>query len=323
MKQSKKIGVLITNLGTPDSPTKKDLKKYLKEFLSDKRVVNPTFPRWIWLIILNVIILNIRPKKSAKAYKEVWGKFGTGSPLLDISIKQKELIQAKLGENYQVELGMRYGNPSIKNALNNLEGCEKIIVLPLYPQYSGSTTGSTFDEVSDVLRKFKVIPEIKFIDNYVEHPLYIKALAESVKEKFNQNTNDDFLLVSYHGIPQRYADEGDIYPKHCEKTTELLVQELGLKDSQYKMSYQSIFGREKWLTPYTEATLKDLAKNGVKNIKVICPGFSADCLETIEEIDMENREYFMEAGGEKYEYIPALNYNEKHINCLVNILTLK
>jgi ferrochelatase len=323
MKQSKKIGVLITNLGTPDSPTKKDLKKYLKEFLSDKRVVNPTFPRWIWLIILNVIILNIRPKKSAKAYKEVWGKFGTGSPLLDISLKQKELIQAKLGENYQVELGMRYGNPSIKNALNNLEGCEKIIVLPLYPQYSGSTTGSTFDEVSDVLRKFKVIPEIKFIDNYVENPSYIKALAESVKEKFNQNTNDDFLLVSYHGIPQRYADEGDIYPKHCEKTTKLLVQELGLKDSQYKMSYQSIFGREKWLTPYTEATLKDLAKNGVKNIKVICPGFSADCLETIEEIDMENREYFMEAGGEKYEYIPALNYNEEHINCLVDVLINK
>jgi ferrochelatase len=308
-----KIGVLITNLGTPDAPTKKALRKYLKEFLSDKRVVEPPPARWLWWFILNGIILNIRPKKSAQAYKTVWGKFGDGSPLLDISLSQRDKLRQNLGENYQVELGMRYGNPSIQSALEKLKNCKKIIILPLYPQYSASTTGSTFDEVSKVLQTFRVVPEIHFINNYCDHPLYIKALA-----KTTNLADDEMLILSYHGIPKRYADNGDIYPQHCEKTTKLLAEKLGI--TNYKMTYQSRFGSEEWLTPYTDKTLQQLPKQGVKKVKVICPGFSADCLETLEEIQEENKEYFLTAGGKSFEYIPALNDNQEHIDLLSDII---
>jgi len=264
-----KIGILITNLGTPDSPTKGSLKTYLKEFLSDTRVVEPPPARWIWKLILNVIILNIRPKKSAQAYETVWGEFGEGSPLLDISKQQKELLQQDLEQKYpnvyQVELGMRYGNPSIKSALQALEksGCEKLMILPLYPQYASATTGSTFDAVSDEIKTWRKVPELKFISHYYNDQRYIDALASS---------------------------------------------------------FQSRFGREEWMRDYTDETLKSLPKKDIKNVQIICPGFSADCLETIEEIEEENKDYFIEAGGESYQYIPALNTREDHIACLSGIV---
>lgn len=326
---SNKVGVLITNLGTPDSPDKKSLRRYLKEFLSDTRVVEPPPKRWIWKLILNLIILNIRPKKSALAYQSVWGKFGTGSPLLDISIKQKNAMQqyfdAHFADKYQVELGMRYGNPSISSALNTFEkrGIHKIIVLPLYPQYASATTGSTFDATFDEIKTWRNTPELRCIDSYFDDENYIDALASSVKDFQKEFGTPDMLLMSYHGIPKRYFIKGDTYPCHCCKTSHLLSQKLELDASKYKMSYQSRFGREEWMKEYTDEVLKELPQKDIKSVQVICPGFSADCLETIEEIEEENKEYFMEAGGETYQYIPALNDNQKHIECLSNIIIQK
>jgi ferrochelatase len=327
--QDEKIGILVTNLGTPDSPDKKSLKRYLKEFLSDPRVVEPPPARWIWKLILNAIILNTRPKRSSRAYKSVWGRFGKGSPLLDISIQQKELIQQYLNEKfnniYEVELGMRYGNPSIKSALEKLEklGCNKILVFPLYPQYAASTTGSTFDAVADTFKSYRKVPEIRFINSYHEDEGYIQALANSVKGFQKINGKPDVLLMSYHGIPRRYFDNGDSYPCNCCKTTYLLSKKLNLKVNDYKMSYQSRVGRDEWIKDYTDKTLINFPSNGVKSVQVICPGFSADCLETIEEIEEENKGYFLESGGVEYKYIPALNYHKDHIGCLANIIIEK
>ena len=321
-----KVGVLITNLGTPDSPTKESLKVYLKEFLSDPRVVEPPPARWLWKLILNLIILNTRPKKSAEAYQSVWGKFGDGSPLLDIGKEQKRLISKELNDKYtgqfEVEIGMRYGNPSIASGLKSLEekGCEKVLIFPLYPQYASATTGSTFDAVADALKTMRRVPELKFVSHYYNDKRFIKALSNSVKKFQKQHGKPDLLLTSYHGIPKRYFENGDNYPCHCCKTTYLLAKDLKLEPSQYKMSFQSLFGKEEWMRDYTDETLKSLPSKGVKNVQVICPGFSADCLETIEEIDEENREYFMEAGGETYHYIPALNYDKEHISCLTGII---
>ena len=313
-----KIGVLITNLGTPDEPTPKALKVYLREFLSDVRVVEPPPPRLIWKLILNLIILNIRPKRSAKAYSSVWGTFGEGSPLLDISVLQRDLLRKYLGEGYQVEMGMRYGNPSINHALELFKDCKKIIVLPLYPQYSAATTGSTFDALVNHLKTKRVIPSIEFISNYYEHPLYINAVVDSIKEHLKE---DDFLLFSYHGIPKRYFNNGDIYGCHCCKTTNIIANKLKLSSERFMMTFQSRFGREEWMKPYTDKTLQSLAKKGIKKVKVVCPGFSADCLETIEEINEENRQYFLDAGGESYDYIPALNTRDDHIKALASIIT--
>lgn len=324
-----KIGVLITNLGTPDLPEKKSLKIYLKEFLSDTRVVEPPPARFIWKAILNLIILNTRPKKSAEAYKSVWGKFGKGSPLLDISNKQSQLVDQNLNNKkvslFQVELGMRYGNPSISSALKKLEkkGCEKIIVLPLYPQYASATTGSTFDAVTDEIKTWRRVPELRFIDHYHEEEGYISALANSVKNFQEKHAKPDLLIMSYHGIPRRYFDNGDNYPCHCCKTSFLLSQKLGIDSSKYMMTFQSRFGREEWIKEYTDETLKLLPKKGIKNVQIICPGFSADCLETIEEIEEENREYFMDSGGEKYQYIPALNDANDHINFICELIKKK
>ncbi len=324
-----KIGVLITNLGTPDLPEKKSLKIYLKEFLSDTRVVEPPPARFIWKAILNLIILNTRPKKSAEAYKSVWGKFGKGSPLLDISNKQTQLIDQNLNDKeaslFQVELGMRYGNPSISSALKKLEkkGCEKIIVLPLYPQYASATTGSTFDAVTDEIKTWRRVPELRFIDHYHEEDDYISALANSVKNFQKKHAKPDLLIMSYHGIPRRYFDNGDNYPCHCCKTSFLLSKKLGVDSSNYKMTFQSRFGKEEWIEEYTDETLKKLPKKGIKNVQIICPGFSADCLETIEEIEEENREYFMDSGGERYQYIPALNDSNDHINFICKLIRKK
>jgi ferrochelatase len=321
-----KIGILLSNLGTPDAPTKAAVKPYLRQFLSDTRVIEPPPPRWIWQIILNAVILNLRPKKSAKAYKTVWDTHGEGSPLLSIAKKQKNAIASELEKNapgkFIVSLGMSYGNPSMGSALNELEsqGCKNIIVLPLYPQYAGASTGSVFDAVAREFMTWRNVPELRFISSYNKEDLYIEALANSVKEYQAAHGKPDLLLMSYHGIPKRYFDKGDNYPCQCCKTTFLLASKLDLKPNEYTMTFQSRLGVAEWMKEYTDKTLKSLPGKGVKSVQVICPGFSADCLETIEEISEENKNYFMESGGEKFGYIPALNDRQDHIDFLTKLL---
>lgn len=319
-------GILITNLGTPDAPTKKALKKYLKQFLSDPRLVESTFPRWLWLFILNVVILNIRPAKSAKAYEQVWGEFGEGSPLLDIAKQQlvgiQKLVKEKFNGPVEVALGMRYGNPSIPSALKELKakGVRRLLILPLYPQYSATTTASTFDEVTSELQKWRWIPEMRFVNHYYKNESYINALALSIKNHWKEFGQPQKLLISFHGIPKRYLLNGDPYFCECQGTARRVAQALDLKSEEYLVTFQSIFGREEWLKPYTSETLKILPKDGIKDVQIICPGFSADCLETLEEIEDENKSYFIEAGGEKFSYIPALNASSDHLQALTDVI---
>lgn len=315
-------GVLITNLGTPDAPTTPALRRYLKEFLWDPRVVE--VPRPIWWCILNGIILNIRPRRSAAAYREVWTD--QGSPLMLHTLAQRdalrERLQARFGENLMVECAMRYGNPSISSVIDRMQqaGVRRLLVLPLYPQYSGATTASTFDAVADDFRQRRWLPELRMINHYHDYAPYIEALATSIEAHWEVHGRPDKLLMSYHGVPKRYLLQGDPYFCECHKTSRLLAERLGLQDGEWMTTFQSRFGREEWLKPYTDETLKSLPGEGVNFVQVVCPGFSADCLETIEEIGQENREYFMEAGGERYEYIPALNADEAHINALESLV---
>lgn len=318
-----KVGVLITNLGTPAAPTAKALKPYLKQFLWDPRVVE--VPRPIWWMILNGIILNVRPKRSAEAYSEVWTE--RGSPLLfhtqDQCDKLRDAIQSQYGEHIVVDFAMRYGQPSIDSALDRMAnaGVKKLIVLPLYPQYSAATTGSTFDAIADNFKQRRWLPDLRFISHYHDDSNYIEAIADSIKAHWQEHGRADKLILSYHGMPQRYLEQGDPYHCECHKTTRLVVEKLGLQEGEYMTSFQSRFGREPWLQPYTDDTLKALPSQGVKSVQVICPGFSSDCLETIEEIGGENREYFMEAGGERYEYIPCLNSESAHIEMMKTLIT--
>ncbi len=319
-------GVLITNLGTPDAPTKQALRPYLKEFLEDTRVVEPPPARWLWKLILNAIILNTRPAKSAEAYATVWDSEGPGAPLLNISQRQMDAIAERVRPHFQgrVEfaLGMRYGNPSVASALQELKqkGCQRIVVLPLYPQYAAATTASTFDAVTAELQTWRWIPELRFINKYHRHAGYIKALANSIRDYQAQHGKPQLLVMSYHGVPQRYLDNGDPYHCECHVTSRLLAEELGLSRDEYRVTFQSLFGKEEWIKPYTDATMKALPGEGIKDIQVICPGFSADCLETIEEIGEENREYFEEAGGEKFGYISCLNDRADHADALADLV---
>jgi len=321
-EQPVSTGVLLTNLGTPDAPTTKAVRAYLKEFLWDPRVVEQ--PRWLWWLVLNTVILNVRPAKSAAAYRKVWTD--EGSPLLAIGKNQQNKLAHSLreaaGDHVHVELAMRYGNPSIQAGLEALrsKNCKKIIVLPLYPQYSATTTASTFDAVSDVLKSWRRVPELHMIDAYHDHPAYIEALTQSVRNYWAEHGKPERLLMSYHGIPERYFKNGDPYPCHCRKTARLLREQLELDEENSFVSFQSRFGREQWMQPYTDATLKAWGEEGVKSVDVICPGFAADCLETIEEVGMENRDYFLEAGGQQYRYIPALNDGDAHIKALSQIV---
>ncbi|MBC8494120.1 MAG: ferrochelatase [Candidatus Thioglobus sp.] len=317
-----KTGILLTNLGTPDEPTKSALRRYLSEFLSDPRVVDPP-NKLIWWLALNLVILNIRPKKSALNYAKIWDSFGPGSPLLNITQAQLDGLKKTLSEqDYEFEMGMRYGNPSIDHALNNLKdkGCERIITLPLYPQYSKTTTLSTLDAIEQTLSTWSNKPEMVFIEHYYQNKAYIQALTNSICEYQAKNGTPDKLLISFHGIPQRYVDNGDVYYQHCIQTADLLAKSLKLRDDQWQASFQSIFGREEWTKPYTKDTLESFARSGVKSVQVVCPGFSADCLETLEEIDDENRGYFINAGGKEFGYIPALNTRQDHIDALASVL---
>lgn len=320
--QADKLGVLITNLGTPEAPTKAALKPYLKEFLSDPRVVE--VPRLLWQLILNGVILNIRPKRSAEAYATVWTD--KGSPLLFHTSDQRDRIHERLQQEYGddiiVDFAMRYGNPSISSVIEKMlsQGVRKLVVLPLYPQYSASTTASTFDAIAQDFLKRRWLPELRFINHYNDDERYIDALAKSIEAHWAEHGKADKLLFTYHGIPLRYLKNGDPYHCECYKTTRLVAEKLGLEKDQYMTTFQSRFGREEWLKPYTDETLKSLPKQGVKSVQMVCPGFSSDCLETIEEIGEENREYFMESGGKDYQYIPCLNSTEQHIDALVGLI---
>ena len=321
-RQPRRIGVLITNLGTPDAPETRALRRYLREFLSDPRVVE--VPRFIWFFILNLVILVIRPPRSAHAYKTVWTD--EGSPLLVHSENQlkgiRERLQNTYGDDVVVKLGMRYGNPSIPSQLQEMEdeGVRQLLVLPLYPQYSGSTNGSTFDALAKDFTQRRWIPDLRFISHYPDYPPYIQAMADHIRAFREQHGSADKLIFSYHGVPRRYLLNGDPYFCECHKTSRLLAAALGLSDDQWMTTFQSRFGREEWLQPYMDATMKALPDQGAKSVQVFCPGFSADCLETIEEIDVENRGYFEEAGGESFAYIPALNAEPVHLDALTQLI---
>lgn len=317
-----KIGVLITNLGTPAAPTGKALRPYLKQFLSDPRVVE--VPRLLWWLILNGVILNIRPRRSAQAYSTVWTE--EGSPLLTHTKNQSKALAAALKQEYGddviVDFAMRYGEPSVAGAIQRFadQGVRKLLVLPLYPQYSASTTASTFDAVAADFTKRRWLPDFRFISHYHDRPEYIDVLAQKIQAHWDQHGKADKLMFSYHGVPKKYLLNGDPYHCECHKTSRLVAEKLGLAKDQWQTVFQSRFGREEWLKPYCDETLKSLPAQGVKSVQLVCPGFSADCLETIEEIGEENREYFMEAGGERYEYIEALNSDDNHITMLANMI---
>ena len=320
--QTPSIGVLITNLGTPDAPEARALRPYLKQFLSDPRVVE--VPRLLWWLILNGIILRVRPRRSAEAYQTVWTD--QGSPLLIYTREQAEALQRVLSQRHgaaiKVGFGMRYGQPSIADAVQELlaAGVRQLLVLPLYPQYGGPTTGSTFDAVAADFTARRWVPDFRFVSHYCDHPGYIAAVADSIRAHWADHGSADRLIFSYHGEPRRYLDQGDPYHCQCHKTSRLVAEALGLAEEQYLTTFQSRFGREEWLKPYTDETLKALPGAGVKSVQVVCPGFSADCLETIEEIGVENRDYFMESGGERYEYIPCLNADDAHIDFLATLV---
>lgn len=313
----KKYGILLANLGTPDAPTTSAVKRYLAEFLSDKRVID--VPRLIWKPILHGAILPLRSSKVAKLYKSIW--LEGGSPLLVYSLRQKQKL-AELLPNIAVEIGMSYGSPSIKSAVDGLldQGVTDLVVLPLYPQYSCTTTAAVYDALTRVFESRRTIPSVQFIRSYATHPAYIQALVASIEESFALHGEPDRLILSFHGIPQRYCDTGDIYQQECEKTAEALREALNYPSDKVMLTYQSRFGREPWLMPYMDKTMHELPSQGVKSVQVICPGFSVDCLETLEEISEQNKEFFMSSGGNKYNYIPALNDNPNSIHMINSII---
>ena len=316
-----KTGILLINLGTPDSTGWWDIRKYLKEFLSDRRVieVNP----FIWKIILNLFILTFRPSKTAKAYKEIWMKDKNMSPLRHYTIMQSQKLSEKLNnKNKIVEYAMRYGSPSIRSKINELKGkgCENLVILPLYPQYAAATTATVCDEVYKTLMQMRWQPSLQIIPHYESEPLYIKALAKSIQKKLSKiNWKPDLILASYHGIPKKYFDKGDPYQCYCQKTSRLLSE--SYTDIKIMTTFQSRFGPQEWLQPYTDKTLESLPNEGVKNLLVICPGFSSDCVETLEEISIQGKESFLKAGGLNFDTVPCLNDDPDHIdlfNHLVN-----
>ncbi len=314
-----KTGLLLVNLGTPDSTNWWDIRKYLKEFLSDQRVieVNPI----IWKIILNLFILNFRPSKTAKAYKEIWMKKENMSPLRYYTIMQtKKLSESLKHEKLIIDFAMRYGSPSIKSKMNKLQtqGCENIIILPLYPQYAAATTATVCDEVYRTLINMRWQPSLQIIPHYESEPLYIDALANSLNKKISEiNWKPDLILASYHGIPKKYFEKGDPYHCYCQKTSRLLSEKFN--KINIMTTFQSRFGPQEWLRPYTDKTLESLPKEGKKNILVICPGFSSDCVETLEEISIQGKKSFLDNGGKNFSLVPCLNDGQDHINLLKHL----
>jgi len=316
------VGILLTNVGTPDAATTSALRLYLKEFLSDPRVIEDQGLKW--KLILNTVILRTRPAKSAEGYRQIW--WDEGSPLLVISRRQAEGLRARMARRFGnpvcVEIGMGYGSPSVSSGLAKLRdaGCDRILVMPLFPQYAAATVGSTFDAVSSCLQTWRWVPQLRFLTGYHDDLGYIQALAGSIREYHKNQGAAGRLLLSFHGLPVRSLHQGDPYHCQCHTTARLLWSELGTPESDQHMSFQSRFGKEVWLQPYTGDTLRAWGTDGVKTVDVICPGFSADCLETIEEIGDEYAEIFQKAGGEKVNYIPALNERPDHLDALADIL---
>lgn len=320
----KQHGILLVNLGTPDAPTPAAVRRYLSEFLHDHRVVDMS--RWLWCPLLHGIILPLRSSRVARLYQSVWTD--DGSPLLAFSRRQQAALTQLLAERETacpVELGMTYGQPSIAQALDALQaqGVTHLTVLPLFPQYSSSTTAAVWDGLSKALRTRRNLPAIRFIRDYHDNPLYIAALAEKLRRSLPAQDSGawpDKLLFSFHGLPQRYVDEGDEYARQCEMTAQAVADELGLTPEQWQLSYQSRFGREEWLKPYTDQTLTAWPAQGVRKIAVVCPGFAADCLETLEEIAEQNQHTFLQAGGEQFTYVAALNDDRAHIELMYHLV---
>ena len=315
-----KTGVLLVNLGTPDSTSWWDVRKYLKEFLSDKRVIEVNF--FLWQIILNLFILTFRPSKTAKAYKEIWMKKENMSPLRYYTEMQTKKLKEKMkNEKIIIDHAMRYGNPSIKNTIENLQknGCEELIILPLYPQYAAATTATVCDEVYRSLMKMRWQPSLQIIPHYESEPLYIDALVKSINKKISElNWKPDLIVASYHGIPKKYFDKGDPYHCYCQKTSRLIIEKFNKIPIQ--TTFQSRFGPQEWLQPYTDKTLENLPKEGKKNILVVCPGFSSDCVETLEEIAIQGKNSFFKNGGKNFDIVPCLNDDEDHINLLKHLV---
>ena len=315
-----KTGILLINLGTPDSTKWIDIRKYLKEFLSDRRVieVNP----FIWTIILNLFILTFRPSKTAKAYREIWMKKENMSPLRYYTESQSKKLSELIGdEKIIVDYAMRYGNPSIKSKIKKLheKGCENLIIVPLYPQYAAATTATVCDEVYRTLMKMRWQPSLRIVPHYESEPLYIDALVNSIKDKISKiDWKPDLIIASYHGIPKKYFDKGDPYHCYCHKTTRLISEKF--KNVEIKTTFQSRFGPDEWLQPYTDKTLEKLPNEGKKNLLVICPGFASDCVETLEEIAIQGKESFLKSGGNNFDLISCLNDNKDHINLLKHLI---
>lgn len=315
-------GVLITNLGSPEAPTAGAVRRFLAEFLSDVRVVD--YPRLLWWLILHGVILRIRPRIAAHSYKLIWTE--QGSPLIAISKKQHTALQNHLDKRFKgqikVALGMRYGKPSIHAALQELRdaGVQRILLFPLYPQYSSTTTASTFDAVAAELKHWRWVPELRVVNHYHDDPGYIDALVNSIRREWEKRAPAEKLMFSFHGLPKRLLAEGDPYSCECYKTARLVAEELELADDAWQLTFQSRFGREEWMQPYSDRTLVEWAKSGIESVDVVCPGFSADCLETLEEADIQNRELFISSGGKEYHYIPALNDQVDHIYALGSIV---
>jgi ferrochelatase len=316
------LGVLLVNLGTPDEPTPKAVRRYLAEFLWDARVVE--LPRVLWWLILHGVILRFRPARSAKAYAEIWTDKGSPLLLISASIARgiRERLSARFQGNVNVALGMSYGNPSIPAALDELHtaGARRIVVLPMYPQYSGTTTGSVFDAVTSALSRRRWVPEFRFINCFHDSPGYIRALADSIRIHWAKNGRGQKLLFSFHGVPRQTLLDGDPYHCQCQKTARLVAGELGLADDEWTLTFQSRVGRAEWLRPYTDETIEALGRDGLERLDVVCPGFSADCLETLEEIAIQNGEAFVEAGGGELVYIPCLNDDDDHLNFLSGLI---
>ncbi|MEO8999709.1 MAG: ferrochelatase [Rhodanobacter sp.] len=321
--QPVQAGVLLVNLGTPTAPTAAAVRPYLAEFLGDRRVIE--YPRWLWWLILHGVILRVRPKRSAHAYGKVWEKRGSplrfGSEALAAGL-QAEISRQRPQAPVKVALAMRYGEPSVMNTIAQLqrEGVRRLLILPLYPQYSATSTGSVLDAVADTIKRMRWPPELRIINDYHDEPAHIEALAQSIESWWAANGRGDKLLLSFHGIPERYLHEGDPYFCQCHATARLLRERLHLSEQQMVISFQSRVGRERWLQPYTDAMVRKLGAEGVRKLDVVCPGFAVDCLETLEEIAMQNRDFFIVAGGETLRYIPALNDSEGQLRSLTELV---
>jgi protoporphyrin/coproporphyrin ferrochelatase len=319
---AERIGILLVNSGTPEVPTAGAVRRFLRRFLSDPRVVE--LPRLVWLPILYGLVLPLRPARVARKYRKIWSE--GGSPLLELSGRLREALTATLAQHVlaplSVELGMLYSPPSVREALGRLRasGAQRILVVPLFPQYCGATTGAVYDQVSAELRYWRWLPELRFVAEYHDHPGYIEALRASVAEHWSREGRSAHLLMSFHGIPERYFAAGDPYFCKCQKTARLLADELMLRESEWSVAFQSRFGPGAWLKPYTREVLTGMPARGARSVTVVCPGFAVDCLETLEEIDIENRAWFMRAGGERLQYVPALNARPAHAQCLTDLI---